>query len=84
MQRLTKLTDITYIDYSDIVNMIAILYIRHMPKQAILTTKKLIALDPAMVEEIENFRFGNRIKTEAEAIRQLLDIGLKASRKKTK
>jgi len=55
-----------------------------MPKPAVLTVKKLISLDPAMVQEVENFRFGNRIKTEAEAIRQLIEIGLKASRKKSK
>jgi hypothetical protein len=55
-----------------------------MPKPAIFTVKKLIALDPATVQEIENFRFGNRIKTEAEAIRQLIETGLKASRKRAK
>lgn len=59
------------------------LYCR-MPKPAIFTVKKLIALDPATVQEIENFRFGNRIKTEAEAIRQLIETGLKASRKRAK
>lgn len=55
-----------------------------MPRQPVLTVKKLISFDPAMVEAIENFRFEKRIKSEAEAIRQLLDIGLAASKKKQK
>jgi hypothetical protein len=49
-----------------------------MPRPLILTVKKLIALSPAMAETIENFRFANRISTESEAIRRLIELGLKA------
>lgn len=40
------------------------------------TTRKLISMPKELVQEIENYRFANRIKTEAEAIRQLIKIGL--------
>jgi hypothetical protein len=50
-----------------------------MPKQPTLTTKKLIALDPIMMREIESYRFSERIKSESEAIRRLIEIGLDAS-----
>ena len=57
------------------------LYIRHdtsctMAKDAVLTTKKLINLNPSMVERVSDFRFTNRINTESEALRLLLEIGL--------
>lgn len=48
------------------------------------TTRKLISLPRAMVREIEDFRFENRIKTEAEAIRKLIALGLKAAAPVTK
>jgi hypothetical protein len=49
-----------------------------MAKQSILTAKKLIALDPAMVRQIENYRFNERIKSESQAIRRLIELGLEA------
>jgi hypothetical protein len=52
-----------------------------MAKQAILTAKKLVALDPEMVKAIEDYRFGARIRTESEAIRRLIEIGLEAVQK---
>lgn len=50
-----------------------------MPKAPTLTVKKLIAISPEMAQAIEDFRFRERIKTEAEAIRRLIEIGLSAA-----
>ena len=50
-----------------------------MAKQPTLTTKKLIALDPKMMREIESYRFSERIESESEAIRRLIELGLNAS-----
>ena len=47
-----------------------------MSRPQILTVKKLIAMSPEMAAEIEEYRFAFRIKTEAEAIRKLIEIGL--------
>lgn len=47
-----------------------------MTKDPVLTSKKLINLDPAMLDRISDFRFTNRINTESEALRLLLEIGL--------
>lgn len=42
------------------------------------TTRKLVSLPKPMVQEIRNFRFEHRIDTESEAIRRLIELGLKA------
>jgi hypothetical protein len=42
-------------------------------------TRKLVTLPHATVRAIEDFRFANRIKTESEAIRRLIDLGLAAA-----
>ncbi|SEF00363.1 hypothetical protein SAMN05519104_7647 [Rhizobiales bacterium GAS188] len=55
-----------------------------MTKQAVLTVKKLVALDPEMVRRIESFRFSERINTESEAIRRLIELGLSRSASKAK
>jgi hypothetical protein len=47
-----------------------------MAKDPVLTAKKLINLDPAMLDRVSDFRFTNRINTESEALRLLLEIGL--------
>lgn len=64
--------------------MIDMRYIGHMAKPAMLTAKKLVALDPEMVRQIEDYRFAARIKTESEAIRRLIELGLEAARSKPK
>ena len=38
--------------------------------------KKLIAITPDIAKAIEDYRFSNRLKTEAEAIRRLIEAGL--------
>jgi hypothetical protein len=40
--------------------------------------KKLIAITPEVAKAIEDYRFANRMKTEAEAIRRLIEAGLGA------
>jgi hypothetical protein len=42
------------------------------------TLRKLLYLDPEMGEAIDSFRFSLRYKTEQEAIRELLRLGLVA------
>lgn len=44
--------------------------------------KILLILDNEMLERIEDFRFSNRIPSRAEAIRRLIDEGLKHIQKK--
>src|SRR3979409_49517 len=38
--------------------------------------KKLIAITSEVAKAIEDYRFANRIKTEAEAMRRLIELGL--------
>lgn len=42
-------------------------------------TRKLISLPNDMLETISDFRFRERIGSEAEAIRRLIEAGLRAS-----
>lgn len=46
------------------------------------TVRKLVSLPREMVQAIEDYRFANRIKTEAEAIRRLIEAGLRAEQGK--
>jgi metal-responsive CopG/Arc/MetJ family transcriptional regulator len=46
------------------------------------TVRKLVSLPREMVKAIEDFRFANRIKTESEAIRRLIEAGLTAQKAK--
>lgn len=39
--------------------------------------KKLITVRAEMAQRIENFRFGHRIGAESEALRRLIEIGLR-------
>lgn len=38
--------------------------------------RKLVALTPELADRVDDFRFGNRIGSESEALRQLITIGL--------
>ena len=42
------------------------------------------AVDPKLLERINDYRFENRIETKSEAIRILIEEGLKSSEKKPK
>jgi hypothetical protein len=49
-----------------------------MPPPTQFPVKKLIAITPEIAQAIEDYRFANRIKSEAEAVRRLIETGLKA------
>ncbi len=46
--------------------------------------RKLISMPLGLWERVEDYRFGHRIKTEAEAVRLLIEAGLHALTKTTK
>ncbi len=48
------------------------------------TVRKLVSLPRAMAQAIEDFRFQQRIKTESEAIRRLIEAGLKSVKRSAK
>ena len=50
----------------------------------VLTVKKLVAMTPDLAKRIAAFRFEQRINTEAEAIRTLIERGLASVAKKPK
>jgi metal-responsive CopG/Arc/MetJ family transcriptional regulator len=45
------------------------------------TVRKLVSLQRSMLTAVEDFRFEHRIKTESEAIRRLIEMGLAAVKK---
>jgi len=47
-----------------------------------MDTRKIVSLPADLAKAIEDFRFEERISTEAEAIRQLLIAGLEARGRK--
>jgi hypothetical protein len=73
--------DILYIDHFGIVNRADIGNSRDMATESVYTVKKLIAMTPAMATAISEYRFDARIASEAEAVRRLIEFGLKAATK---
>ena len=53
-------------------------YITDMPVNPETTVRKLVSLPRPMVKAIEDYRFANRVSTESEAIRRLIEAGLRA------
>lgn len=51
-----------------------------MSKSVSYPVKKLIGLTEEQVQQIADFRFDQRIPSESEAIRQLIEMGLQAAR----
>ncbi len=47
-----------------------------------MDTRKIVSLPAHLAKAIENFRFGERVSTEAEAIRRLIEAGLEAQKTK--
>ena len=45
------------------------------------TVRKLVSIPREVWEKIEDYRFDNRIRTESQAIRRLIELGLKAAEK---
>ena len=56
-------------------------YRLRMARPAAYPVKKVIGLTAEMAERIRDFRFTHRIDTENEAIRRLIELGLKAAEK---
>jgi metal-responsive CopG/Arc/MetJ family transcriptional regulator len=52
-----------------------------MPKDR---TKKLITFDNDLIEQIDDYRFDNRLDSRSEAVRQLIKAGLKKKAPKKK
>jgi hypothetical protein len=50
-----------------------------MARPKIGDTRKMVTLTAALAEAVEDYRFAKRLKTEAEAIRQLIELGLKSA-----
>ena len=50
-----------------------------MSKPKTMDGRKMVSLPKEAWDAIEDFRFANRFKSEADAIRQLIQLGLAAS-----
>ncbi|RYH05321.1 MAG: hypothetical protein EON57_08000 [Alphaproteobacteria bacterium] len=55
-----------------------------MALEPVFTVKKLIAMAPSMAEAISSYRFAEKISSEAEAIRRLIELGLEAAKGQAK
>ena len=53
-----------------------------MAREKEMDTRKIVSLPAHLAKAIEDFRFGERISTEAEAIRRLIEAGLEAQKSK--
>lgn len=59
--------------------MLHMFYLSRMAKQTVFPVKKLVNLTDDQAQRINNFRYDNRISSENEAIRQLIELGLQAA-----
>jgi hypothetical protein len=50
-----------------------------MARPKTMQTRKIISVPAEMAEAIDEYRFGQRIPTESEAIRRLIRLGLEAT-----
>ena len=70
---------------SPLLGIVKIFYIEKIPSilyMLLMPTEKpkiLITFDSDLLTRIDDFRFGNRINSRSEAIRRLIEDGLKAS-----
>jgi hypothetical protein len=55
-----------------------------MAAETLFPVKKLVRLTAEQEKEIADFRFSRRLQSENEAIRQLIALGLEATRKRQK
>lgn len=51
-----------------------------MAKKEYKTERVQFMAPESLVKAIEDYQFGNRIKSQGEAIRQLIEMGLKAKK----
>lgn len=49
-----------------------------MARPKSMHARKMISLPAELAQQVDDFRFRERIKTEAEAIRRLIEMGLAA------
>jgi len=56
-------------------------YFTYMAINKETTVQKLIAMPRELAEKVSEFRYDNRLPSEAEAIRQLIQKGLNSSEK---
>jgi hypothetical protein len=54
-------------------------YIDRMARRTIAPARKQVSLAQDVASEVEDFRLENRIPTESEAIRRLIELGLIAA-----
>jgi hypothetical protein len=65
-----------------LVNMGHMEYFEHMSKDTVFPVKKLVNLTDDQAKRISDFRFDNRLPSENEAIRILIERGLEISKQK--
>jgi hypothetical protein len=53
-----------------------------MARPRINPERKMVSLPVELAQQVEDYRFRLRLKTEAEAIRRLIEAGLKAESEK--
>ncbi|GAN61621.1 hypothetical protein ACI01nite_24860 [Acetobacter cibinongensis] len=56
-------------------------YFTYMAINKEKTVQKLISMPRELAEEISNYRYDNRLPSEAEAVRQLIKLGLEKRKK---
>jgi len=54
-----------------------------MAKEPVMVTRKIVSLPAELAKAVDDFRFENRLRSEAEAIRILLEAGLAAKRQRS-
>ncbi|MQX38602.1 ribbon-helix-helix domain-containing protein [Roseospira navarrensis] len=50
-----------------------------MARPKTMQTRKIISVPAEMAEAIDEYRFGHKFRTESEAIRRLIELGLEAA-----
>ena len=73
---------LTYIAYTGLVKHKDIGYIRNMSSPTKYPYKRIIQLDEERRRAIREYRFDRELLSDAEAIRELLDVGLAAKRER--
>jgi hypothetical protein len=58
-------------------------YALSMPVNADTTVRKMLSIPRELWQAIEDYRFERRIKTESEALRKLIEAGLRAEKQPT-
>ena len=65
-----------------LVNHIDIDYTKNMARESLYPVRKLISLSEEQAQRVADYRFDARLKSENEAIRELIDRGLADSEKR--